>query len=564
MPALSNRLPADAADTIGMLSSVSDGLSVVVTDPRQPDDPIVWVNEAFTRLTGYDADAALGRNCRFLQGPRTDVTGVARLHEGLAEDQVVSELLLNYRRDGSRFWNRVVVGQVRDEHGDVIYRVGVQADVTHSVEAALARDAGARVERETTIRLDLLARVSDELTARLDYHDAVDALGDLAVPALATWGFVAVTDDRGRFEHVHLVTGEPDLVPAVKELTDEDLGWLYGAPHVVEALASGPGSMAAPYRIARHGITEYATPRQFELLEDLGLGSALVLPLRGRDRVLGVIAFVSRDLEAFSPEVVVTAAHLGRRAGLALDNTRLFLAERSAALTLQHRLLPAIPEVEGLDVAAAYVPSARSAEVGGDWFDVLPLADGSLGLAVGDVVGHDMRAAAAMGQLRSLLRSAAWEGNSPTAVIARVDTLVRGLDIADIATCVYARWQSADDAVLVTYARAGHPPPLLRLPGGQVRVLDGGATTPLGVGPISDSVRDGAVSVPRGASLVLYTDGLVERRDRGLRWGIDELIRALGSAGDDVDAQTLVDSLVAGLVGEQQEDDLCLLVVRRP
>ncbi|MDM7855019.1 SpoIIE family protein phosphatase [Cellulomonas alba] len=543
---------------------MTDGLSVVVTDPRQPDDPIIWVSEGFTRLTGYDAQSVLGRNCRLLQGPRTESTSLMRLREGLAQGQVVSELLLNYRRDGSPFWNRVVIGNVRDESGQVTYRVGVQADVTDSVEAALTRDAGARVERETTIRLDLLARVSDELTARLDYHDAVDALGDLAVPALATWGFVAVTDDRGRYEHVHLATSEPDLAAAIKELANEDLGWLYGAPSVTAALTSGPGFIAAPYRVARAGIRDYASQRQYELFEELGLGSALVLPLRGRDRVLGVIAFVSRDLEAFSPEVVVTAAHLGRRAGLALDNTRLFLAERSAALTLQHRLLPAIPKVEGLDVAAAYVPSARSAEVGGDWFDVLPLADGSLGLAVGDVVGHDMRAAAAMGQLRSLLRSAAWEGSSPAAVIARVDTLVRGLDIADIATCVYARWQSADDAVLVTYARAGHPPAMLRLPGGEVRVLNGGGTTPLGVGPVSDSVRDGAVSVPPGAMLVLYTDGLVERRDRGLRGGIDELVHSLESVGDDVDAQTLVDTLVRDLVGAQQEDDLCLLVVRRP
>jgi PAS domain S-box-containing protein len=564
VPAASNPPPHAAQAAVGALASVTDALSVVVTDPRQPDDPIVWVNEAFTQLTGYDADAVLGRNPRLLQGPRTDAAALTRISDGLARGQVVSELLLNYRRDGSRFWNRLVVGHVRDEAGAVIYRVGVQADVTESVEEALSRDAGARVQRETTIRLDLLARVSDELTARLDYHDAVDALGDLAIPALATWGFVAVTDDRGRFEHVHLATGEPDLAGTVKELAGEDLAWLYGAPHVGEALASGPGFMAAPYRVPRLSITDYASARQFALLDELGLGSALVLPLRGRDRVLGVIAFVSRDVDAFGPDAVVTAAHLGRRAGLALDNTRLFLAERSAALTLQHRLLPAIPTVEGLDVAAAYVPSARSAEVGGDWFDVMPLADGSLGLAVGDVVGHDMRAAAAMGQLRSLLRSAAWEGSSPTAVIARVDTLVRGLDIADIATCVYARWQSADDAVLVTYARAGHPPAMLRVPGGSVRVLDGGGTTPLGVGPISDSVRDGAVSVPRGSTLVLYTDGLVERRDRGLRSGIDELVRALEGASDDLDAQTLVDTLVRRLVGAQQEDDLCLLVVRRP
>jgi serine phosphatase RsbU (regulator of sigma subunit) len=284
--------------------------------------------------------------------------------------------------------------------------------------------------------------------------------------------------------------------------------------------------MPTPYAIDVTSLPRRTTPAQLEALRVLGLGSALVVPLRARDRVIGVLTLAHESLDGFGPEVVVTAAHLGRRAGLALDNVRLFLAERDAAITLQHSLLPEIPPLPGLDVAATYVPSARQAEIGGDWFDVLRVRDGSIGLAVGDVVGHDLRAAATMGQLRSLLRAAAWEGDRPARVLARVDEVVRGLDIAGIATCVFARWEPEGDGARLTYARAGHPPGMLRLPDGEVRRLEGALRTPIGIGdPVDAASAAGEVEVhvPAGATLVLYTDGLVERRDRGLRDGIAEL-----------------------------------------
>jgi serine phosphatase RsbU (regulator of sigma subunit) len=166
-----------------------------------------------------------------------------------------------------------------------------------------------------------------------------------------------------------------------------------------------------------------------------------------------------------------------------------------------------------------------------------------------------------MGQLRSLLRSYAWEGSSPGEVLARADELVRGLDIADIATCVYLRWRSTDDGARVTYARAGHPPPLLRLGGGEVVALDGALRTPIGLA--GSGGAEGVVDVPVGATLVLYTDGLVERRDRGLRDGIAALAAELSTVPDDVDAAAVRDRLVTTFVGTHQEDDVCLLVVRR-
>lgn len=539
-------------------SVLDAGLALTVADARAPDRPLVWVSSAFTRLTGYPADEVVGRNCRFLQGAETDPTEVARIRTALDEGRTISTVIRNYRRDGAAFWNQVVIGPVSDETGTTTHFVGVQTEVDsrlqpeqHLVEPSLDEQAAAR--------LNLLARVSDELARNLDYDAAVDALGDITIPVLATWGFVAMTDDRGRFSRVHLVVSDPADHELAGRLANQDLGWLSRAPKVSEALHSAPGFVAWPYRIDVQDLPRRTSAMQLELLQRLGLGSAMLVPLRARDRVIGVLCLV-REGE-FSPDAVVTAAHLGRRAGLALDNVRLLLAERSAALTLQHSLLPTITDVPGLDVATAYVPSGRSAQVGGDWFDVLPLPDGTVGLAVGDVVGHDLRAAASMGQLRSLLRSYAWEGSSPAEVLSRADVLVRGLDIADVATCVYLRWSSSEGGgAAVTYARAGHPPPLLRLPGGPVVPLDGGLSTPVGLaGP---GGAEASLDVPPGAVLVLYTDGLVERRDRGLSQGIAALTDELSRTPEGASSAAIRDQLVATFVGTHQEDDVCLLVVR--
>jgi PAS domain S-box-containing protein len=546
-------------DDLPLRAVLASDLALSISDALQPDDPLVWVNPAFSRLTGYPVDEVLGRNCRFLQGAETDPIVVGRIRTALDEGRPSASVIRNYRRDGSPFWNQVVISPVVDETGRVTHHIGIQADVTERVADDRVRDLDTDLVERTTARLDLLARISDEMARHLDYDDAVDTLGDIAIPALATWGYVAMTDDRGRFSRVHLVAGDPADREAARALADEDVTWLHRSPKISEALASPPGFVATPYAIDVPSLPGRTTSPQLALLHRLGLGSAMVVPLRARDRVLGVLCLIA--VGGFSADAVVTAAHLGRRAGLALDNVRLFLAERTSALTLQHSLLPEIPAIPGLDIAAAYAPSARRAEVGGDWFDVLPLPDGAIGLAVGDVVGHDLRAAAAMGQLRSLLRSYAWEGSSPGEVLSRADELVRGLDIADIATCAYLRWESTGDGAHVTYARAGHPPPLLRLPDGQVRQLDGGLSTPIGIEGCGGT--EGTVEVPAGGVLVLYTDGLVERRDRGLRDGIADLTAALAAMPADADATTVKDRLVAAFVGTHQEDDVCVLVVRR-
>ena len=558
--------PGAALPDERLLSRALTGGAVAVTlaDARRPGRPLIWVNAAFTQLTGYRAEEMLGISCRVLQGPATDSAAVQRIREALDAGRGIDELLLNYRKDGSPFWNRVVITPLFDEAGTLTHFVGAQSDLTDQVATARAKDAALGVARDATARLDLLAAVSDELARRLDYDAAVDALAETAVPALADWGFAAVVDERGRFTRLALATADDDHAAEVALLGSGTLEWLQRSPRIKAALGSTGDEMPVPLRIEVDAVAGRTPEAQMAVLRRLGLGSSLVVPLRARGRVLGVLALVTSDPDGFDREAVITAAHLGRRAGLALDNARLFIAQRDAAVTLQRRLLPQIEDVPGLDLAAAYLPSSRLAEVGGDWYDVLPLADGSVAMAVGDVVGHDLNAAASMGQLASLLRSHAWGGDPPAQVLGRLDQLVVGLGMADIATCVDLRWMpSADGGARVTYSRAGHPPPLVRLPGGRVIDLDGAGGTPVGLVWEGSQARfDAVVDLPAGSVLVVYTDGLVERRDRGLREGIELLRRELSAVPEGSDAAGVRDRLVERLAAGSQDDDVCLLVVR--
>jgi len=538
-------------------------LAMIVSDPRLPDDPVVWSNAAFTTLTGYAAEEVRGRNCRLLQCPDTDRGTVHRLRAGLARGDDVQEILLNARKDGSEFWNQLAITQLRGDDGRVTHRVGVQVDVTAEAVGEAARTLELSLMHRTADRLELLARIGEELSRHLEYDDAVDALADLVVPHLATWGFVAMTSENGHLERVHVVTSDPAQVGVAHALGTQGTSWLTRSPRVAQTLAAGANHVPMPMPVDVDSLPARTTPAELRLLRTLGLGSAMLVPLTGRDRVLGVLCLVHRDRHGFDREVVVTAAHLGRRAGVLLENVRLYLAERDAALTLQHSLLPVLGDVGGLDVAASYLPSGRRAEVGGDWFDAFVLPDGSVSLAVGDVVGHDLRAAASMGQLRSLLRASVWRGDRPGAALERLDGLVRALDVADVATCVLVRWERTSDGAHLTWASAGHPPALVRLPGGRVHGLEGGRSTPVGLPPARPgTVPEASGDLPHGALVVLYSDGLVERRDRGLREGIAALSAALAAVPDDASAAQVCDALSAALVDRHQEDDVCLLVVR--
>ncbi|WP_225752588.1 SpoIIE family protein phosphatase [Actinotalea sp. Marseille-Q4924] len=547
----------DAAGDLHARAAFASELSFAISDPRLPDDPLVWVNPSFTRVTGYAAADVLGRNCRFLQGPDTDRDVIDHMRRALREGRTVADTVLNYRKDGTPFWNQVVISPVVDSSGNITHHVGIQADVTERIQMQISRDEALAEARQVSERLQLLARVSEELAQHLDYHDAVRALAETVVPRLAAWGYVTVTSDRGKHERVHIVPRDPARrEDAVWMEENGALDWIQSSRVLEQVMASESADPTTALDVDAEAARSKTPPQIWERIERLGhLGQVLIVPLRARDRVIGALVLLD---DQFSDQTIETASHVGGRAGLALDNVRLYLRERAAALTLQHSLLPVIPHVPGLDLAASYLPALHRAEVGGDWYDVLPLPDGAIGLAVGDVVGHDLQAAASMGQLRSVLRSYAWSGESASRVMGRLDELVQGLDMADMSTCVYLRLEGSR----LTYSRAGHPPPLLRQPDGRVRYLMGALSTPVGVTNLEEAPQE-ELELPLGATLVIYTDGLVERRDRSLRTGIDALAETLAALPEGMSSAEVRDVLVGAMVGEDQEDDICVLVVRR-
>lgn len=302
----------------------------------------------------------------------------------------------------------------------------------------------------------------------------------------------------------------------------------------------------------------------------VGLLSTLSMPLLREGRTLGCLNLYGTEPEAFGRTSWHAAEAFTRQAVMLLGYLQQLQAERYAAdrerevaATLQRSLLPTLPVIEGITSAARYVVSASHAQVGGDWYDVFPLPDGAIGVAIGDVMGHDLVAAAAMGQLRSVLRSYAYEGSSPSVVLDRLDRLVQGFDMAEVATALYGRLILDSGAGMLVLSNAGHVPPIIRMPDGSIARLDRGASPLIGALPVDGPRRsEGAAVLPQGSVLLLYTDGLVENRQRSFDEGIDELCDALAGVQPPLDPARICDELLAALAGDDPDDDIAILVIR--
>jgi PAS domain S-box-containing protein len=535
---------------------VVSGHAFAVTDPRRPDDPLVWVNPAFEELTGYAAADVLGHNCRLLQGPDTDPQAVARLREALAAGRGITETLLNYRPDGSTWWNLVKITPVHDEAGVITHFVGVQNDVSELIASDRQRDEARSETVASQDRLRLVAEIGTMLAVALDPPAAASGLTRLVTPTLADWASVVLLDGEDTDRGQPLVT-----------LHHFDAHRAADVAAVLE--------QAHPVDVWQNAVLRSGEPKLLDADLDvssppgrdrLGMTSGLIVPLLAGTRTIGCLTLVYAESgRRYADADVAFALDLGRRAGAAIFTAQRYSGEHSTALALQRSLLPALPEVDGLELAARYLPGSERAEIGGDWYDVLPLPDGSVGLAVGDVMGHDIQAAAAMGQLRSVLRSYAWEGHSPAGVLDRLNQLVCGLGMAQLATCFYARLEPDDRSTTLRWANAGHPPPLLKTADGVVHTLTSGLSPLIGVNVGGAELLDRAadsVDVPPGSTLLIYTDGLVEDRHRDIDEGIDILRNAFAKADPAMPAQELADLLITEAGPGDQDDDRCLLLVR--
>ena len=288
--------------------------------------------------------------------------------------------------------------------------------------------------------------------------------------------------------------------------------------------------------------------------------------LRARVALLRPL-FRGADRGPMSTEDHAIAQEIAARAGLALDNMRLYREQRRLAAELQKAMLTAPVEPDHLQIAVRYVPAAQAAQVGGDWYDAFLQPSGETVLVIGDVMGHDTSAAATMGQLRSMLRGiAVTTGEAPARLLSQLDAAMLALRTEAMATAVVARVQqdeaeAAAGTCTVRWSNAGHPPPMVVRPDGSVEPLATGRTEVLlGVDPGARRTESGVTLAP-GATLLFYTDGLVERRDRPVKDGMDVLRATLGPLGH-LDLEALCDQVLATMIPGDPEDDVAVVAVR--
>ncbi|MFF0310618.1 SpoIIE family protein phosphatase [Streptosporangium sp. NPDC004379] len=322
-----------------------------------------------------------------------------------------------------------------------------------------------------------------------------------------------------------MATGNPILYPRLGRRTSEEIG-----------------------RFAKRDTVA-------RVLED---SSFLVVPLKARGQVLGFVVFTRRpDSEPFEEQDINLAEELAARTAVCLDNARLYNRERRTALTLQSSLLPVdLQQPLGLTVASRYLPASDLVGVGGDWYDVIQLPGCRVALVVGDVMGHGIRAAATMGQLRTAARTLASLDLTPAEVLFRLNRMSQDLDGSQIATCVYATYDPVTRTCAI--ASAGHVPPVLVRPGGGAEPLELPPGLPLGIGNELVEMRE--LVLPHGAVLAFYTDGLVESRERDIDEGIGMVCDLLADQNPDLEA--VCDLTIEAQRPGHERDDIALLLAR--
>ncbi|MFE9425373.1 SpoIIE family protein phosphatase [Kitasatospora sp. NPDC006697] len=582
------RIETDLAASAAVFGQTPSGFFLF-----DPELRLQRVNRAFAEAVGLPADRLAGRTAHDLFVPAEADRLQAALRQVLASGDPVVDLRFSGglpSRGGERRWAislyRLtgpgerpigVAGQVNDVTSRLVAEreaAGVRRNLALVNEASA--HIGSTLDLETTAKelLDVVVPQFCDL-ATVDLYSAL--LSGESGPALSGTVGGAPYDGSGELRRVAVssVVGDAAAVLGTDTAAYGELG--YGSRL---AAAEAGGMLCYPprsphARALRTGRSAIPDPGPDPLLR-----STLVVPLVARNVVLGLVQ-LSRAIgsEPFDARDVAIAEEIAARAAVCVDNARLYRREHERALILQRSLLPpGNPEASGLEIACRYRPSSNNTEVGGDWFDVIPLPGNRTALVIGDVMGRGLRAAVAMGQLRTAVRTLAMLDVEPAEVLGALDDIARGLGDPGpgplpgygrperpvdeeavevyLATCIYAVF----DAVTrrCTFANAGHLPPVLLSPGEPARMLDVPPGLPLGVG--GEPFEEVTFDLPDGALLGLYTDGLVESRKHQLDEGLLAFRLALQNGGPVL--ETLCDQVLSELDPHHGEDDIALLMAR--
>jgi hypothetical protein len=401
----------------------------------------------------------------------------------------------------------------------------------------------ARLNGDARDHLRRLESVTDLALSQLDLEALLPELLDRVRDLLgADTAAVLLMDDSGDFLRAVAARG---LEEEVKQGTRVPVG---------RGFAGQVAARRAPVVIPEVSPRTVVNP----ILLRKGVRSMLGVPLLEGDRVLGVLHVGSLSPREFSRDDIELLLQAAERAASAVSQVQARTAA-AAARMLQLGLGPGrLPSMPGVEMAARYVPGG-SVDVGGDWYDVFHLDDRRIGLAIGDVMGHGLEAAAVMGRLRSSLRAYAIDDDDPASVLTRLDRVVRTFEPDQMATAVYGVYDTATSVLRL--ASAGHPPPVVGLRGEGI-TLDLGEDPPLGV--VEGLERHTTeLELLSGTHLCFYTDGLVERRDRDVDVSVDLLRRLVGRASSATAEQLAADMMVEMVGADTADDDVALLVVRR-
>ena len=422
---------------------------------------------------------------------------------------------------------------------------------------ALERITAQEVAARQSAKLVFLADASTELASSLDYQVTLAKVAQLAVPTFADWCGIDMVED-GRLHRLAVAHVDPAKVELARELA--------------ERYPADPDAPNGAWNVMRTGRSELIAEITDEMLlagaideehlriaRELHLRSALTVPLVARGKVLGVITWVSAESERlYTVDDLALAEDLAKRAAIAMDNAELHSETLAAAVQLQNAVLPdALPAVAGWDVASHYSPSGRT-EVGGDFYDAVPLGDGRLAVFVGDVMGRGVAAAAAMAQMRAAVRAYAAVDPTPEVVMTKLDLMFERYPTDQLVTLVYLVVDPARDELVVT--NAGHPPPVLLradLSTVQLPLAEG---CPLGAVP--ERRRQVTVPFRRGDTVLAFTDGLIERRDEDISQGQERVLHALSGLARP-DLSSALDEVVNLLRDPSRDDDVAALAARR-
>lgn len=592
------RSPAEDGDRSG--AGQDQGRAALGVD-RLRALTVVWVNESFGRWVGMAPGMCPGLPLADLAARYSIDTSIIGADAALDRGEPHSAVVRARQEDDSERWWRTSLRRVpgATDRGGELWLLDV-ADVTDANVARLDHVDLVMAERQSRRALHVISRVSDYLVD-LDHPFVLREISHLLVGHLGGW-FGFYLDDGGlKFSESIIGSGVPDArAIVIREDGQTDALGDSQVPGLGTVVIEGPETTEFQDPVAALMTGKIAGPIEFvleaaylpgtrsrALAQDLAsrlastsadLGTIVLHTVPGRQHTMGIMVAVrpaaGEEAAVFGAtgrmdrsaawgvtiEGGVTVLELvTRRVGMAIENVYFYRRERAMAEALQRAMLPEQVDIEGLDVWTYYAPASGHAQVGGDWYDVLQLSKNIAGIVIGDVVGHDIEAAAAMGQLRSVVRAYAFELVDPAVVLQRADRLVVGMRMTRPASLVYATLSRLRTGWDMEYARAGHLPPLL-IRDGVVTRLSGKGGVLIGFG--SSERHSDHVKLAPGDVLVFYTDGLIERRTRSLSSGLDTLCEVAGGARA-IDAAGIGEELLSRL-GEGPEDDVALLVVRVP